>query len=158
MSNSNLLVVKEKVQRFSKQLFEKIELTDNGALSIPYESTHVFVEVYEHELDEESREFRKSNDLSSIFVLVWAMVLTELKGSMELFKWVATVNFDVVRFKLVEREDRLYNLVCEYHLAGEALDAGELKSALAAVAIISNDEDDKLKSQFGGKTAEDYRK
>ena len=158
MSNPNLLVVKEKVQRFSKQLFEKIELGDSGALSIPYGSTHVFIEVYEHELDEESKEFRKSNDLSSIFVLVWAMVLQELKGSMELFKWVATVNYDVVRFKLVEREDGLYNLVCEYHLAGETLDAGELKSALAAVAILSDNEDDQLKSKFGGKTIEDYQK
>ncbi len=80
MSNSNYLVVKDKVQRFAKQLFNIVELNDDGSLSIPYESTHIFIEVFDMTSnDAEMNAFRKENDLSFTIVSIWAMVLVDVK-------------------------------------------------------------------------------
>jgi hypothetical protein len=50
-----------------------------------------------------------------------------------------------------------YAVIFEHNLAGDTLDAGELKGALAAVGFIADGEDDNLKAMFGGKTVEDLR-
>ena len=43
MASPNLLLVKDKVQRFAKQFFNVVQLDDDGDLSIPYESTNIFI-------------------------------------------------------------------------------------------------------------------
>lgn len=162
MTSSNLLLVRDKAQRFSKQFFNIVQLDDDGDLSIPYESTHLFVSC--SELDQSSaelNEFRKDNEISTTVVNVWAQVLREVKGSPELFKWIATegqTNY-YGRFAARELPDApgKYLVVFEHSLAGDHLDPGELKGALAAVGFTADGEDDKLKAMFGGKTVEDLR-
>ena len=95
MSNNNYLVVKDKVQRFAKQLFNIVELNDDGSLSIPYESTHVFIEVYDTTSnDADFAAFKKANDLTNSVISVWAMVTMDVKPSNDLYKWVATEGQD----------------------------------------------------------------
>lgn len=162
MASPNLLLVKDKVQRFAKQFFNVVQLDDDGDLSIPYESTNIFISC--GELDQSSaelNEFRRDNEISTTIVNVWALVLREVKGTPELFKWVATEGqtFDYGRFKVSEMPDSpgKYAVIFEHNLAGDTLDAGELKGTLAAVGFVADGEDDNLKARFGGKTVEDLR-
>jgi hypothetical protein len=160
MSNNNYLVVKDKVQRFAKQLFNIVELNDDGSLSIPYESTHVFIEVFDTtSTDPEFNKFKKDNDLSFTIVSVWAMVLVDVKPSNELYKWVAIdgQDFDFGGFKVIIRDDGLANVVYRNAIGGDSLDAGELKEALLSVAATADNNDEILKSRFGGKTVSDIR-
>lgn len=160
MSNTNVLVVKDKVQRFAKQFFNHVQLDDDGNLSIPYESTNVHIEVFDlTDADPDVNAFRKDNDISVTAVQVWAMVLLDVKGSNDLYKWVAIEGQQFLQgsFKLVLRDDGLFNLVFSTTLAGDTLDAGELKGALAAIAISADNEDENLKKKFGGRTVEDAR-
>jgi len=162
MVSPNLLLVKDKVQRFARQFFDIVQLDDNGDLSIPYESTNIFISCLEgSETDPELKEFRRENEISTTMVNVWALVLREVKGTPELFKWIATEGqtFNYGRFACSENPDSPgdYAVVFEYNLAGDTLDAGELKGALAVVGWTANAEDDNLKARFGGKTVEDLR-
>lgn len=160
MSNANYLLVKDKVQRFAKQMFNIVELNDDGSLSIPYESTHVFVEVYDVTSDDqEFNNFKKENDLSFTAISVWAMVLLEVKPSADLFKWIAIdgQTYDYGGFKAVEREDGKLNLIFRTALPGDNLDAGELKEALLAVASVADGNDEDLKARFGGLTVANVR-
>jgi hypothetical protein len=160
MSNSNYLVVKDKVQRFAKQLFNIVELNDDGSLSIPYESTHIFIEVFDMTSnDAEMNAFRKENDLSFTIVSIWAMVLVDVKPNNELYKWVAVdgQSFDFGGFKVIIRDDGLANVVYRTAIGGDNLDAGELKEALLSVAATADNNDEMLKSRFGGNTVNDLR-
>lgn len=160
MSNANYLLVKDKVQRFAKQLFNTVELNDDGSLSIPYESTHIFLEVYDVTSDDnEFNNFKKENDLSFTAISVWAMVLLEVKPSADLFKWIAIdgQTYDYGGFKAVERDDGKLNLVFRTALPGDNLDAGELKEALLAVASVADGNDEDLKARFGGMTVANIR-
>jgi hypothetical protein len=162
MVSQNLLLLNNKVQRFTKQLFEVVQIDDDGDLSIPYESTHIYVSC--HELDQSSpevNEFRKNNEISTTVVKVWAIVLRDVKGTSDLYKWIATEGqvFDYGRFRLIEHSDSSgnYNVIFENTFPGDHLDSGELKTALVAVAFTADGEDDDLKAKFGGKTVEDLR-
>jgi hypothetical protein len=160
MSNNNYLVVKDKVQRFAKQLFNIVELNDDGSLSIPYESTHVFIEVFDMTSnDADMNSFRRENDLSFTGVQIWAMALLDVRPSNELYKWVAIEgqNFDYGSFKVVMREDGFANVIFRTAIGGDNLDAGELKEALLSVAFSADNNDEMLKSRFGGKTVGDVR-
>ena len=160
MTNSNYLVVKDKVQRFAKQLFNVVELNDDGSLSVPYESTHVFLEVHDvSSTDAEFAAFRKEHDLSNTIVSIWAMVLLEVKGSNDFFKWIALEGqgFDYGSFRAIELEDGRYNLIFRNTLAGDNLDAGELKESLLCVATTADNFDEELKNKFGGNKVADIR-
>ncbi len=160
MSTNNYLVVKDKVQRFAKQLFNTVQLNDDGSLSVPYESTHVFIEVFDMTSDDaDFNAFRRENDLSFTTVSIWAMVLMDVKPNNELYKWVAIDGQDYMLggFKLVVLDDGLVNVVYRAAVSGDNLDAGELKGALLAVATSADEMDETLKSRFGGKTVDDIR-
>ncbi len=160
MTNSNYLVVKDKVQRFAKQLFNVVEINDDGSLSVPYESTHVFLEVHDvSSTDPEFAAFKKEHDLSNTIVSIWAMVLIEVKGSNDFFKWIAIdgQGFDYGSFRAVALEDGRYNLIFKNALPGDNLDAGELKESLLCVASTADNLDEELKAKFGGSTVSDIR-
>lgn len=160
MSNNNYLVVKDKVQRFARQLFNVVELNDDGSLSIPYESTHVFIEVYDTTSnDADFAAFKKANDLTNSVVSIWAMVTLDVKPSNDLYKWVATEgqDFNFSKFKVVARDDGFVNVISQCTIPGDNLDAGELKEALLAVATTADGHDETLKSRFGGNTVSDIR-
>jgi uncharacterized protein (UPF0303 family) len=160
MSNNNYLVVKDKVQRFAKQLFNTVQLNDDGSLSVPYESTHVFIEIFDMTSDDaDFNAWRKENDLSFTTVSIWAMVVMDVKPSNELYKWVAIdgQDYNLGGFKLVMLEDGLVNIIYRTAISGDNLDAGELKGALLAVATTADETDEMLKSRFGGKVVEDIR-
>jgi hypothetical protein len=105
--------------------------------------------------DQEIDEYRKDNDNSVTVVNIFALVLFEVDVSNELFKWVATEgqNYDYGAFRIFIDSDnpKKCNVQYQYRIAGDNLDPGELKGALAAVAFTSDNEDDELQKKFGGK-------
>ena len=160
MPSTQLLVVKDKVQRYAKQFFNVINIDNDGDLRIFYESTHIVLQVLELDSsDPEIVEFRKDNDISVTVVNIFALVLFEADASSELFKWIATegqsYDFGAFRVFIDAENPKKCNVQYQYRLAGDNLDPGELKGALAAVAFTADNEDDELQKKFGGKKFSD---
>ena len=154
---SNLLVVKDKVQRYVSELFEHVTLTDDGGLRIPIGSTAVFVDVFEVQDDDG---FHKEHDLSLTIIRVYAPVLVMVKPTNELFKWIATegqsYDYGSYRFMADDKEDFTL-LEFSYTLPGDSLDPGELKNAVLCVLISSDGQDEELQKKFGGKLFEEFQ-
>ena len=155
---SNLLVVKDKVMRFAKELFNQVELGDDGGLIIPWNSTRVFVNVFEREIDAEDEKSWNEHQLSRTVINVWAPVIFDVKPSNELYKWVATEGAEYFygHCKVMNFEDKgKVQVLFEITIPGDTLDPGELKQALIAVAFTADNLDDELKAKFGGMRIED---
>ena len=76
MASTQLLVVKDKVQRYAKQFFNVINVDDDGDLRITFESTHVVLQVVELDTSNpDIVEFREENDISKTVVNIFALVL-----------------------------------------------------------------------------------
>ncbi len=75
---SNLLVVKDKVMRFAKELFAQVELGDDGGLIIPWNSTRVFINTFEREVDPENEDFWNENQLSRTAINIWAPTIFDV--------------------------------------------------------------------------------
>lgn len=149
---SDLLVVKDKVQRALRQVFNIVNVSDTG-FTVPYESTMCWVDFFEV-TDPDSVKFRKEHDLPLITVHFWAMTVVGARKSNELFEWVATEGggYNFGAFRAVKRDDDLYNVVFEYTTPGETIDPMEVKSALIAVCTTADDMDETLVGRFGGST------
>jgi hypothetical protein len=155
---SKLLVTKDKVTRFSKELFNVVMIDDDGDLVIPYESTQVFIRVFEREVAPENEDFWNDNQISRTVVNLWAPVVVDVKPSNDLYKWVATEGQDFIygHCKILDYSDQgNLQVLYEVTIAGDTIDPGELKQALLAVATTTDDLDDVLKGKFGGKRYED---
>jgi hypothetical protein len=155
---SNLLVVRDKVTRFAKEVFNVVMIDDDGDLVIPYESTKIFIRTLDREVDPEMDAFWTENQLSRTAVYVWAPTIFDVKPSNELYKWVATEGADFFygHCKVSPFGDNgNVQVIFEVTIAGDSIDPGELKQALLAVALTADDLDDELKKKFGGKRIED---
>ena len=155
---SNLLVVKDKVTRFAKEVFNVVMIDDDGDLVIPYESTKIFIRVFEREVAAENEAFWNENQLSRTAVYVWAPTIFDVKPSNDLYKWVATEGADFFygHCKVSPLgENGNVQVIFEITSPGDTIDPGELKQALLSVATTADDLDDELKAKFGGKRIED---
>jgi hypothetical protein len=155
---SNLLVVRDKVTRFAKEVFNVVMIDDDCDLVIPYESTKIFIRTLEREISPDMEEFWSENQLSRTAVYVWAPTIFDVKPSNELYKWVATEGTDFFygHCKVSPFGDNgNVQVIFEITIAGDTIDPGELKQALLAVATTADDLDDVLKAKFGGKRVED---
>jgi hypothetical protein len=155
---SNLLVVKDKVSRYAREVFNVVQLDDDGDLVIPFESTKVWVQFIEREVDPEREDFWNENQLSRTVVRIWAPTIIDVKPSNELYKWVATEGADWYygHCKVLNFGDNgNIQVLFEVCLPGDTIDPGEFKQALIAVATTADDLDDELKAKFGGKRYED---
>ena len=160
MASTQLLVVKDKVQRYAKQFFNVINVDDDGDLRITFESTHVVLQVVELDTSNpDIVEFREENDISKTVVNIFALVLCDVDVTNELFKWIAIEgqdsNFGGFRANIDPDNPKKCNIQFQYRLAGDNLDPGELKGALACVSFTADNEDDELQKKFGGKRWED---
>jgi len=154
---SNLLVVKDKVQRYSRELYSDVRIDSDGDLRIPFEDTDVFIRVWERSFDSADQEkFFDENQLSKVLVNVWTYVLVDLPGSVDFFKWVAIQGQDFIIGHCVlvaaDENDSSFRLIYANQIAGDTLDPGELKEALLAVEGTAADLMQQLKPKFGGKT------
>ena len=109
--------------------------------------------------DPDINEYRKDNDISTTVVNIFAFVLFEANVSNELYKWIATegqeYDYGAFRVFIDSENPKKCNVQYQYRLAGDHLDPGELKGALAAVAFTADNEDDELQKMFGGQKFSD---
>jgi hypothetical protein len=148
---SDLLIVKDKVQRALSQVFSIVNVAENG-YTVPYESTMCWVDFYEV-TDPESRAFRQETDLPTIIISFWAVIAADVRASDAMFKWVATEGqgYDYGAVKALQRDDGQYNVVYQYNLAGESVDPMEIKNALLSVCTTADGIDEEFVSKFGGR-------
>jgi len=155
---SNLLVVKDKVSRFARELFNIVQLDDDGDLVIPYESTKVWIQFIEREVEPDREDFWNENQLSRTIVKLWAPTIIDVTPTNELYKWVATEGsfYFYGHCRIVDFGDKgNVQVLFEICLPGDTIDPGELKQALISIATVADDLDDELKAKFGGKRYED---
>jgi hypothetical protein len=154
---SNLLVIKDKVSRFIKEIFS-VSLGDSGEFIITYESVIVIAEVLEI-TDKESINFRKELGLPIFAVHFFSPVLFDVKPSNELFKWIAVegqqFDYGAFRFEYNDASKKDGTVVYSYMIAADTIDAEEVKNAVISVANTSDNNDEDLKKMFGGKRFED---
>jgi hypothetical protein len=155
---SNLLVVKDKVSRYARELFSVVQIDNDGDLIIPYESTKVFIRFLEREVSPEREEFWNKNQLSRTGVYIWAPTIIDVTPTNELYKWIATEGAEYFygHCRVGKYGDNgNVEVIFEICIPGDTIDPGELKQALIAVATTADDLDDELKTKFGGKRVED---
>ena len=130
---------RDQVASMLANLVGRVELSPGGAMSFPYESTRVFVEV---------RSWREGSSLVNVF----AITNVELTPSPELYEFVALHSDDWVFGHLAMAvEGGSAYLHFTHSLLGDFLDEPELQAAVGAVAIAADEIDDKVKAQFGGR-------
>ena len=155
---SELLVIKDKVGRYIKEVFEQVSLGDSGEFVIAYESVLVIVEVLEN-TDQEIVKLRKEFGLPIFGVNVLCPVLLDVKPSNDLFKWIATegqsYDYGSFSFQYNEEDKNKGTVLYAYMIAADTVDAEEVKNAVISVASTSDNNDEELKKMFGGRRVSD---
>lgn len=150
---SDLLVVRDKVNRFAKEVFNSVNLDDDGDLIIFYESTavHVVTSAY----DDVKK--RREHGIGVVSVRVQAMILMDVKGTNELFEYIATEgqDWDFGSLKASKNEEGTYSISIQETLVGDTLDPVELKTALILIATTADELDEELQKRFGGVRVQD---
>lgn len=147
---SDFLVVRDKVNRFAKEVFNSVNLDDDGDLVIFYKSTALQVVTFDS--GAESEKERRELGIGTIFVRVSATLLFEVKGSKDLFEFIATEGqeYDIGSMKASKGEDGTYTITMQETMVGDTLDPVELKTALLSIAMTADELDDELQRRFGG--------
>jgi hypothetical protein len=130
---------RDRVASMLAKFVGRVELSADGDLSFPYESTRVFVGV---------RPWAENSAVVSVF----AVTNVDLTPSPELYEFVALHTGDWVFGHLgLSVEDGKALVYFSHALLGDFLDEEELQTAVGAVAIAADEIDDKVKTQFGGR-------
>lgn len=130
--------VRNKVQRILAEKFGSARVDSDGDFFVTYQSAVVFVRV---------RDWMDSGTVVKIF----SHVLRDIKVTPEVYKWVATNSINPMfgAFGLAEGDHP--TILLSHNLLGDSLDPDELLNAVAAVAIMADEQDDKLQKMFGGR-------
>ena len=136
---ANIPEINDKVRRYLTDWLGDVQVDSEGNFNLRHGSTHVFIRV------------DKYND-NNTTVRVFAITNREVPPSPELYKYVSMASHDCVFGKLTiqELEEGLL-VVCSQTLLGESLDPMNLEAAVAIVAGLADDIDDKIQAKFGGK-------
>lgn len=135
---SDVLTVKDKVQRYLTDLVGRIEIDSDGDFTFRHGSARMFVSV---------GAIGKDNTVVALNVPLTLRV----RPSAELFHFIAT-NADRYVFghlSASERDDGVL-VMYSHSLLGDYLDAEELKWAVGAMATTADDLDNEIRDKFGG--------
>ena len=138
MASNQLVVVKDKVQRYLTDLLGNVQIDRDGDFNFRQGSAHVFVRVAP--LGDERT-----------FVAVWAQTNHEVPSSPELFKYIATGNQYRFGYLQCREEDGKVSVAFTHRLLGDFLDPDELKMTVVLVAQSADEIDDEIMTKFGGR-------
>ena len=139
---ADLTSIKNNVRKILTSEFGSISEDDSGSFFIRNESTVAFVDIGEWD-----------HDGQNVGIIeVYSIVSSGLK---EVNKDLAVeLTTDLSRrfgsWFFLKRPDGLWNLLFKADLIGATIDATELINAVTLVAIVANDEDDKIVRKYGG--------
>jgi hypothetical protein len=139
---ADLTSIKNNVRKILTSEFGSISEDDSGSFFVRNESTVAFVDIGEWD-----------HDGQNVGIIeVYSIVSSGLK---EVNKDLAVeLTTDLSRrfgsWFFLKRPDGLWNLLFKADLIGSTVDATELINAVMLVAIVANDEDDKIVRKYGG--------
>ena len=139
---ADLASIKNNVRKILTNEFGSISEDDAGSFFIRNESTVAFVDIGDWD-----------HDGQNVGIIeVYSIVASGLK---EVNKDLAVeLTTDLSRrfgsWFFLKRPDGLWNLLFKSDLVGATVDAAELINAVMLVAIVANDEDDKIVRKYGG--------
>jgi hypothetical protein len=146
----NIVATVEQVQMKVQKFLQKngnIEITEQGAISIPWGSSHIFIDV--EALTETITVVR----IAGVTVLD-IPVTDELCRDLIINKGMKFGSWGIER---ESDSDKTGNLVFSHHILGNDLDEDELMVSLGLVGAATDNNDDELVARFGGKRVEDIR-
>lgn len=139
MTSQNVLVVKDKVQRYlTDDFLNKVEIDNDGDFTARHGSARIFINVSDWGDDE-------------TLVRILVPLLREVSPTNELFRHVAyhSHDFHFGRLGLVDRGDTC-EILFTHTLLGDFIDPEELKSAVGGMLMTAEDLDNELQQKFGG--------
>ena len=139
---ADLASIKNNVRKILTSEFGSISEDDNGSFFIRNESTVAFVDISDWD----------HGGQNVGIIEVYSIVSSGLK---EVNKDLAVeLTTDLSRrfgsWFFLKRPDGLWNLLFKADLIGATVDAAELINAVMLVAIVANEEDDKIVRKYGG--------
>lgn len=139
---ADLMSIKNNIRKILSTQFGSVSEDADGSFFIQNESAVAFVSV--EDWDHEGQNVG--------VVQVWAIVSMGLK---EINKDLAVeLTTDLSRrfgsWFFLQRPDGKYNLIFKTDMIGATLDPVELINAVFLVAIVANEEDDKIVRKYGG--------
>ena len=139
---ADLASIKNNVRKILTSEFGSISEDDNGSFFIRNDSTVAFVDI---------SDFDHAGQNVGV-IETYAIVASGLK---EVNKDLAVeLTTDLSRrfgsWFFLKRPDGLWNLIFKSDLIGATVDAAELINAVMLVAIVANEEDDKIVRKYGG--------
>lgn len=142
MAMADLASIKNNVRKILTSEFGSISEDDNGSFFIRNESTVAFVDISDWD--------HAGQNVG--IIEVYSIVSSGLK---EVNKDLAVeLTTDLSRrfgsWFFLKRPDGLWNLLFKADLIGATVDAAELINAVMLVAIVANEEDDKIVRKYGG--------
>ena len=142
MAMADLASIKNNVRKILTSEFGSISEDDNGSFFIRNDSTVAFVDISDWD--------HAGQNVGVIET--YAIVASGLK---EVNKDLAVeLTTDLSRrfgsWFFLKRPDGLWNLIFKSDLIGATVDAAELINAVMLVAIVANEEDDKIVRKYGG--------
>jgi hypothetical protein len=138
MSDQDLLVLKDKVQRYLSEMVGVVQVDEHGNFTVQSGSTRVFVEC---------RKLGEERTAVSVFV----PILLNCPPSQELFHYIATHAGDYLFGHLSAHErDGTVDVLFTHGLLGDFLDPEELQTAVAILATVGDELDNQLQPMFGG--------
>ena len=142
MAMADLASIKNNVRKILTSEFGSISEDDNGSFFIRNDSTVAFVDI---------SDWDHAGQTVGV-IETYAIVASGLK---EVNKDLAVeLTTDLSRrfgsWFFLKRPDGLWNLIFKSDLIGATVDAAELINAVMLVAIVANEEDDKIVRKYGG--------
>ena len=139
---ADLASIKNNVRKILTSEFGSISEDDSGSFFIRNGSTVAFVDISDWDHG------GQNVGVIEIYAIV-SMGLKEVNKDL-----AVELTTDLSRrfgsWFFLKRPDGLWNLIFKADLIGATVDAAELINAIMLVAIVANDEDDKIVRKYGG--------
>lgn len=133
---TNLLEVRDKVQRILNSRFGTIQIDKDGDFTMRHESARLFIRCWEHG--------------DSVVLRLTSPIVFGAQAGPELFKYIATEGTYIFGNLYANEGENGCTIVMHHSLLGDYLDEEELVTAVVRVLGTANELDDDLAAKFGG--------
>lgn len=140
--NIDVLSIKDKVQRYLTDVYEKVVVDSDGDFSFRIGSTQMWVAV--------SQVDKKENRAPYVAVRVFANTNNRVPPSPGLFEYVAFHGRFAFGALRCYKKDEGVRVFLEHTLVGDYLDPSELYICFSEMAYTADWVDDQIKAKFGG--------
>ena len=139
---ADLVAVKNNVRKMLAAKFGTVSENEAGNFYIENESSVSFISIDDWEHDGENV------GQLTVYSIV-ALGVKEITKDLAV-ELVTELSRPFGAWLIVKRDDGLYNIIFKTDLIASTVDSAELINAVLLVAIVSNEEDDKLVRKYGG--------